>query len=83
MDTPDQKKFDKLQRKLQKDNAASENSFNRYQTAIANYHWTAADDGWKWKKVLAARDKHAAASKKAEDAFSALVEFQRKLLAHH
>lgn len=83
MDTPAQKKFDKLYRELRKANAASKKAFERSQAAIANYHWTEADDGWKWRKVLTARDKHTAASKKAEDVFTALVEFQRKLLARH
>ncbi len=83
MDTPTQKKFDKLYRKLRKANAASKKAFERSQTALASYHWTEADDGWRWKKVLAARDKHTAASKEAEDAFTALVEFQRKHLTRH
>jgi hypothetical protein len=88
MDTPDQKEFDKLHRKLQKANATSKKALERYEialeghrTLIDNYHRTAADHGPKWKKVLAARDKHTAASKKAEDAFTALVEFLRKLPA--
>ena len=83
MDTPARKKFDKLYRKLRKANVASQKAFERSQTAIAKYHWTEADDGWRWRKVLAAGDRQAAASKKAEDAFTALVEFQRKLLARH
>lgn len=73
-------KFDKLNKKLQKANTERDGASDKYNAAYAAYHWTTSDDGWKWKKVLAARDKHAAASKKAEDAFTALIEFQRELL---
>jgi hypothetical protein len=76
-----QKKFDRLYRKLQKANVECDRTSDRSNAAYTAYHWTASDDGWKWKKALATRDKHAAASKKAEDAFTALIEFQRELLA--
>lgn len=59
----------------------SKKAFEKYQKACAQYHWTVSDDGWKWKKVIAARDKHAAASEKADEAFTAIVRFQRELLA--
>jgi hypothetical protein len=83
MDSHAEKKFDKLYKRLQKADAASQRALEKYQTTIEKYHWTEADDGWKWKKVLAARNKHTAESKKAENEFTALVEFQRNLLAHH
>ncbi len=72
MDTPAQRKFDKLYRNLRKANVACKKALERLQTAIAKYHWTEPDDGWKWRKVLAAGDKHTAASKKAEDALMSI-----------
>lgn len=57
--------FQKLTVQLKKANRECKMAFDKYQAAC-KYHWTNADDGWKWKKALAARDRHSDRWKKAD-----------------
>jgi hypothetical protein len=68
-----QKKVETFIKKWEKANAECKKAFEKYQTACAGYHWTGADAGWKWKKVLALRDKYNAAWEKAEAALEKLA----------
>jgi hypothetical protein len=76
--TVDQKKFDKLLKQRQKTNAIWKKTSKKYQEACASYHWTEADDGAKWKRALALRERDTAAFQRAETAFEALVAASRK-----
>lgn len=73
----DQKKIDKLMTKLEKANVAWKKASKNYQAACQKYHWTTADDGAKWKKVLALRNRDTAAFEKADAARKALVAAMR------
>jgi hypothetical protein len=76
----DQKRIDKLIKKWELVRAVLKKASKNYQEAFARYHWTAADDGAKWKRVLALRDKETAAFEKADAAWEALPGFVRKRL---
>jgi len=76
----DQKRIEKMIKKWEKARAVLKKSSKNYQEAFARYHWTAADDGAKWKRVIALRDKETAAFEKADAAWEALTKFVRKRL---
>ena len=78
--TPDQKQFSKLMKKWEEADVRWKKASKRYQQATAGYHWTAADDGAKWKRALALRDQDSAAFQKARAAYKALVAFTRSRL---
>ena len=79
--TANQKIIDKLIKAWKKADAVWKKAAKIAHGATAKYHWTAADDGWKWKQVIALRDRETAAFKKADAAWNALVAATRRALA--
>jgi hypothetical protein len=76
-----QKEWDKLHKRWLRAKTVRNKTFKSYQDACAAYHWTEADDGAKWKRVIALRDRDTAAFEKQESAWGALVAFMRRHLS--
>ena len=64
----DKKQIDKFMKNWKKSDAAWKKAAKKSQEAASGYHWTVADDGAKWNKAIALRDRESAAFEKAEAA---------------
>jgi len=53
----EQKIVEKLTKVWEKADAVWKKAAKNAHQATAKYHWTAADDGWKWRQVIALRDR--------------------------
>ena len=69
----DKKKIDKNMKDWKKADAAWKKAAKKSQEAANGYHWTAADNGAKWNKAIALRDREIIAFEKAESARKALI----------
>ena len=75
----DKKQIDKFMKNWKKSDAAWKKAAKKSQEAASGYHWTVADDGAKWNKAIALRDRESAAFEKAEAARKALIAVLRPL----
>jgi hypothetical protein len=80
MATTIQKQLEKLNKTWDKAHAAWEKACQNYQEDFAKYHWTAADDGWKWKHARIMAKRTTVAWEKAEAAREAFEAAMRRAL---